>query len=99
MALKWVQKNIQRFGGDPKRVVIFGNSSGAEHVHMLLLSKLSVGMTQLMIFVANVKAMMSLIAVIIDGRLVPPGYNAEWDGNFSRCCDGRSGRTGPQFHV
>ena len=44
MALKWVQKNIQRFGGDPKRVVIFGNSSGSAHVHLLLLSQLSQGL-------------------------------------------------------
>lgn len=29
-ALKWVQKNIHVFGGDPGKVTIFGQSSGVE---------------------------------------------------------------------
>ncbi|CAG7822286.1 unnamed protein product [Allacma fusca] len=46
MLLRWVQQNIQRFGGDPEKVTVFGNSSGAITVHALLLSKMSKGLFQ-----------------------------------------------------
>lgn len=37
-ALEWVRDNIGRFGGDPKRVMIFGESGGGAKVSMLLAS-------------------------------------------------------------
>jgi para-nitrobenzyl esterase len=37
-ALHWVRDNIDRFGGDPKRVMIFGESGGGGKVSMLLAS-------------------------------------------------------------
>jgi para-nitrobenzyl esterase len=37
-ALKWVQKNIAAFGGDPTRVLMYGQSAGSADVQALLVS-------------------------------------------------------------
>jgi para-nitrobenzyl esterase len=43
-SLKWVQKNITAFGGDPDNVTIFGESAGGHNVFALLASPLSKGL-------------------------------------------------------
>ena len=43
-ALRWVQENIARFGGNPANVTIFGESAGAADVNMLLASPLTKGL-------------------------------------------------------
>jgi carboxylesterase type B len=44
LALKWVRRNIKRFGGDPQRVTLAGLSSGAHSVTAHMLSPMSAGL-------------------------------------------------------
>jgi len=43
-ALKWVQKNIEKFGGDPNKVTVFGEDSGAASATILAMSPLATGL-------------------------------------------------------
>lgn len=46
LALNWIQNNIAAFGGDPSRVMIFGESAGGLNVGNLLTSPLANGLFQ-----------------------------------------------------
>jgi len=45
-ALKWIQKNIVAFGGNPNSVTLPGMSAGAGSVHYHLISPMSKGMSK-----------------------------------------------------
>ncbi|KAK9502367.1 hypothetical protein O3M35_011156 [Rhynocoris fuscipes] len=44
MALKWIQRNIKNFGGDAKRVTIYGESAGGASVYYHMISPWSKGL-------------------------------------------------------
>ncbi|XP_049937818.1 venom carboxylesterase-6-like isoform X1 [Schistocerca serialis cubense] len=46
MALSWIKKNIERFGGNPESITISGTSAGGASVHFHYLSPYSKGLFQ-----------------------------------------------------
>lgn len=56
--MKWIQRNIRYFGGDPSKVTIHGHSAGAADVGAHLISPLTKGIV--IFFLYSIKFLLFL---------------------------------------
>lgn len=68
-ALAWVQRNVARFGGDPARVMLFGESAGAVNTCMHLASPGSAGLFQRALMQSGSCAALTLTEKRAEGNL------------------------------
>jgi len=74
LALEWVQNNIANFGGDPTKVMIFGESAGGINVGNLLTTPLAAGLFQR----ACIQSAMPVVNTYSDSKTKGINYVADF---------------------
>ena len=89
-ALKWIQRNIAQFVGDPSNVTIFGQSAGGMSVRTLLISPLAKGLFAKAIIQSGGGMGLDQLGTIlpfapkVDGNVVPEPFDqAVTDGTIA----------------
>jgi para-nitrobenzyl esterase len=70
-ALQWVRNNIRKFGGDPQRVTVFGESAGANAVTTLMATPSAAGLFE-----------RAIVQSAPPDAVYYPSATAEWAGDF-----------------
>jgi len=73
-ALKWINKNIEQFGGDPDNVMIFGQSAGGGSVRTICESPLARGLFHKAVIMSAGGITVSGAGSSMGGRM-PAGFN------------------------
>lgn len=92
LALQWIKKNINRFGGNPEAITLVGHSSGASAAHLQLLSPRSQGRhfllqksLSLIIFISIILEIGLFHRLIAQsGNALCPWANFNYVGEYSR---------------
>ncbi|XP_054153096.1 acetylcholinesterase-like [Oppia nitens] len=88
LALYWIRDNIQRFGGDPKKLVPFGQSAGAISIGILMASDLTKNLFSRAITASGG----ALLPGILTSKTV---QNGERFAKLVGCAQNREFRTNP----
>jgi para-nitrobenzyl esterase len=84
-ALTWVQRNVDRFGGDPARVAVFGQSAGSISVCALIASPLSRGLFSAAIMQSGACSARDVVSATSFGQALFAAAGCGEDANPSAC--------------